>query len=154
MRDYNLIINFFDEYINHYRELLSFENVKLNYIITNNVTELSNCLGKEQALIMKGNALESKRISMLEKQGLRDMKFKDIIESSPEQYSNKLSSVFGELSKYVSEVKRINDEALSIVKTRLTTIEKKLSKGKSETYDGKGDKKRSVPIFSSLAKNI
>lgn len=154
MLDYNLLINFFDEYINHYKELLSFENKKLEYIMSNDVTELSNCLGKEQALIMKGNSLETKRISLLEKQGVKDLKFKDLIEDAPKQYSFKLSNRFNELSKYVMEVKRINDEALGVVKTRLFTIEQKLSKGTNDLYDGKGDKKHTSNMFSSLAKNI
>lgn len=154
MPNYELLIDFFNEYNNHYKELLSFENTKFQYIVSNNVIELGNSLGKEQALIMKGNSLEAKRLSLLEKQGLKGVKFQDIIDDAPEQYSYKLSSLFSELSKYVSETKRINDEALSAVKTRLSAIDQKLSKQSNDVYDGKGGKKHTSNTFSSLAKNV
>ncbi len=151
MPDYNTIISFFDEYISHYRELLSFENQKFEYIITNKVSELGNCLSKEQALIMKGNSLETKRVSLLEKEGLAGMKFKELVDSAPEQYAVKIKSRFNELSKYISEVKRINDEAMGLVRSKLAVIESKLPTG--NTYDGKGDRKSTINS-SSLTRNI
>jgi hypothetical protein len=153
MHNYDAIIEFFEQYINHYRELLAFENQKLQYIVSNNVTELSNSFGKEQALIMKSNNLEAKRVSLLKQEGFSEKKFSDMLENCPEEYLPKLSSIFSELSKYIFEVKRINDEAMNIVNAKLSHIEEKLQNNTGEIYDGKGDKKH-TDVSSSLSKNI
>lgn len=148
------MIDFFDEYILHYKELLAFENQKLELIVANNVTELSNCLSKEQALIMKGNSLEKKRISLMNEQGLSDIKFGEIIDNSPKEFSTRLKSSYSELSKYVNEVKRINTNAMEIVNGKLSAVESKLSKTNNDTYDVKGGKKRESNSTSALTKNI
>jgi len=154
LSDYSTMIDFFDEYILHYKELLAFENQKLELIVANNVTELSNCLSKEQALIMKGNSLEKKRISLMNEQGLSDIKFGEIIDNSPKEFSTRLKSSYSELSKYVNEVKRINTNAMEIVNGKLSAVESKLSKTNNDTYDVKGGKKRESNSTSALTKNI
>ena len=154
MHNYNTIITFFDEYITHYRELLSFENIKLEMIVSNNVLELSSSLSKEQALIMKGNSLESKRLKLFEKEGFKNIKFQKLIDEAPQEYSSMLNTKFIELSKYINEVKRINDNGLSIVKEKLAKIEAKSSNKTSDTYDGKGGKKHSSAMPSAISKNF
>lgn len=153
MHNYKLIIEFFEQYINHYIELLDFENKKLGYIISNNVGELSNCLGREQALIMMGNNLEAKRLELLRKESLGDATFGEMIQSAPDEYRNKLQSVFSELSKYVLEVKRINDEAMNVVRVKLNSIENKLSHNSGEIYNGKGGRNHTA-MSVSMTKNV
>ncbi len=152
--DYNIIIKYFEEYINHYKELLEFQNTKLSYISKNSIEELNNSLSKEQALIMKGNSLEAKRKKMLENQGVNSEGFKKLIEDAPAQYSGKLASIYEELSKYIFEVKRINDEAMVLVKQKLTAIDKKTSRSDGNIYNDKGDKKQPLGDSISLGKNI
>ena len=153
MPDYNIIISYFDDCINHYKELLAFENQKLGYILENNISELGNCLSREQALIMKGNSLESRREAIFKEQGLSGNTFMEIIQNTPESYKYKLTQKFDELSKYVLQAKKINEEALDIVKKRLNYIENK-SASSTETYDLKGDKKHSSPQMATLKKSI
>lgn len=153
MPDYNKIIDFFDECIEHYKELLSFENKKLEYITSNNVDELSNGLGREQALIMKGNSLETKRVEILKKQGVSDIKFKELIESAPDEFSGKLNARYLELLKYINEVKRINGYSLNMVEEKLNYIEERISQNNS-TYDMSGEKKHAVSSGSAISKNV
>ncbi len=153
MPDYNIIINYFDGCINHYKELLSFENQKLSYVLENNISELANCLSREQALIMKGNSLESRRVIIIKEQGFAGKTFAEISKDAPQEYTYKLSQKFDELSRYVLQAKKINEEALDIVKKRLNYIESK-STANSETYNLKGDKKHSAPQMATLKKNI
>ena len=153
MHNYNLIIDFFGQYTDHYIELLDFENKKLKYIISNDVKELSNCLGKEQALIMKGKNLESKRIELLKKEGLGESSFGEMIQVAPDEYKNNLQSVFSGLSKYVLEVKRINDEAMNVVRVKLNSIENKLSHNSGEIYNDKGSINHAA-MSVSMTKNV
>ncbi len=153
MHNYNLIIDFFGQYTDHYIELLDFENKKLKYIISNDVKELSNCLGKEQALIMKGKNLESKRIELLKKEGLGESSFGEMIQVAPDEYKNNLQSVFSGLSKYVLEVKRINDEAMNVVRVKLNSIENKLSHNSGEIYNDKGSRNHAA-MSVSMTKNV
>ena len=78
MSDYNKIIAFFDEYITHYREFLQFEYLKLDMINNNQIEKLSSSLSTEQALIMKTNSLETKRLKVLE--GTKGNTFAEIAE--------------------------------------------------------------------------
>ncbi len=144
MHNYKLIVDFFEQYTKHYIELLDFENKKLKYITSNDVDSLNNCLGKEQALIMMGNNLEAKRRELLKKEGLAESTFGEMIESSPDEYKNKLQSIFSDLSKYVLEVKRINDQAMSVVRVKLNSIENKLSRNTGEIYNDKGGRKHTA----------
>lgn len=154
MPNYNNILKFFDEYISHYRELLSFENEKLNLIATDNISELSTGLSKEQALIMKGSSFETKRMRLMKDEGLSDVKFQAIIDGAPAEYSAKLHTAFNELSKYVTEVKRINDHSLSIVRGKLSAIEARISSTSSDIYDEKGGRKHSIGSLAAVNKNI
>lgn len=152
MPDYIKLIALFDECIGHYTELLSFENEKLSYILTNNIAELGNCLSREQALIMKGNSLETRRNKLLEKEGIEGQKYQEIIEGAPDEMKSVLDNRYRELSKYVLQCKHINEEALDIVKRRLQIIEEKTSA--PQTYDTKGERKFSTDESVSLRKNI
>ncbi len=153
MHNYKLIIDFFGQYTDHYIELLDFENKKLKYIISSDVNQLSSCLGKEQALIMKGNNLEAKRIDILKKEGLGETSFGEMIQSAPDEYKDKLQSVFSGLSKYVLEVKRINDEAMNVVRVKLNSIENKMSHNSGEIYNDKGGRNHTA-MSVSMTKNV
>lgn len=153
MHNYKQIIEFFEQYINHYMELLDFENTKLSCILSNNVKDLNSCLGKEQALIMKGKNLEAKRLELLKKEGFGESTFSEMIEAAPEEYKQKLQTVFSQLSKYVLEVKRINDEAMNVVRVKLNSIENKLSRTSGELYNDKGGRNHTA-MSVSMTKNV
>ncbi|MCH5349398.1 MAG: flagellar export chaperone FlgN, partial [Oscillospiraceae bacterium] len=98
MADYKKIIAFFDEYIDHYREFLDFEYSKLDMLNKNQIEKLSNSLSVEQALIMKTNSLEAKRIKLVEGSGKT---FAELTEGAPEEFRERLSKQHDELSSLV-----------------------------------------------------
>lgn len=154
MTGYNELIDFLDEYVNHYRQLLDFENSKLSVLIENNQDTLKDSLGKEQALIMKGDSMETKRIALLKKMGLDGLTFTQIIDKSPKEYKTKLSILYNDLSKYVYEVKRVNISAMQNVELKLANINNKLNKSDSNTYDQHAKKQHISKSSMSLSKNI
>lgn len=154
MANYNSIITFLNEYINHYMELLSFENAKLDLVMSGKISELSDSLSKEQALVMRGNSLESKRTALMEKEGLGGLALNEIINQAPQEYKTQLSEKKQQLSKYIFEVKRINESSASAVNQKLDTINKKLRNSDINTYDEHAKKKQISKFSSSLSKNI
>ncbi len=154
MPNYNTIVLILDECIEHYKELLSFENEKIGYITSNNVSELSNSLSREQALIMKGNSLEAKRLAVLKKEGVGELRFSELIEQAPDGYSTLLNAKHSELSQYINEVKRINGFALDMVKEKLSYIENRISQNQTDTYDKSGEKKHKATSGSTIFKNV
>ncbi len=150
MPDYNKIIAFFDEYIAHYREFLQFEYSKLDMINRDDIEKLSSSLSNEQALIMKTNSLESKRIKLLE--GTNGKSFAEIAENAPGEFGRRLSEQHEELSALIFKIKEINDTANIIVSERLKKIQRKTAE--LDVYDGKGTVKHEHASKAAISKNV
>lgn len=150
MPDYNKIIAFFDEYINHYREFLQFEYLKLDMINHNQIEKLSKSLSAEQALIMKTNSYETKRVKLLE--GTEGSTFAEIAENAPEEYRERLTEQHKELSEIVFRIKELNDSAKITVTERLKKIQRKTAE--LDVYDGKGTVKREHASRLAISKNV
>ena len=149
MPDYNKIIAFFDEYIAHYKEFLQFEYLKLDMINNNQIEKLSKSLSAEQALIMKTNAYETKRVKLLE--GMTGT-FAEIAANAPEEYSKRLTEQHKELSDIVFRIKELNDTANITVTERLKKIQRKTAE--LDVYDGKGTLKREHASRLAISKNV
>ena len=150
MADYRKIIVFFDEYIEHYREFLAFENSKLDMLKKNEIEQLSNALSTEQALIMKTNSLETKRMKLLE--GVEGKTFAEVTEKAPEEFREKLTEQHNELSSLIYEIKEANDLAKGVVSKRLKYIQNMTAE--LDVYDGKGSVKREHATRSAISKNV
>lgn len=150
MPDYKKIIAFFDEYIAHYREFLSFEYRKLDMINKDQIEKLSDSLSVEQALIMKTNSLEGKRELLLKDTEGRT--FAEIAENAPEEFREKLTAQHKELSSLIFEIKEINDTANIIVSERLKKIQRRTAE--LDVYDGKGAVRREHASRSAISKNV
>ena len=150
MADYKKIIAFFDEYIDHYREFLKFEYSKLDMLNKNQIENLSNALSTEQALIMKTNSLESKRMKLLD--DAIGTTFKEVIENAPDEFKGKLSEQHDELSSLIYKIKEINDIANGIVSKRLKVIQEQTRE--LDVYDGKGSVKREHATRAAISKNV
>lgn len=150
MLDYNKIVVFFDEYIAHYREFLNFEYSKLDMINKGEIEKLSNALSTEQALIMKTNSYESKRLKLLE--GDEKTSFAELAEKAPEEYRARLSDQHGEMSALIFKIKEINDTASLIVSKRLKKIQNMTAE--LDVYDGRGSVKREHASRAAISKNV
>lgn len=149
MADYNKITAFFDEYIAHYREFLKFEYSKIDLLNKNQIERLSNSLSVEQALIMKTNSLEAKRMKLVEGTGGT---FAELIENAPEEFKEKLSEQHDTLSALVYRIKELNDGANSVVSKRLKIIQDKTAE--LDVYDGKGSVKREHATKAAIFRNV
>lgn len=149
MPDYNKIIAFFDEYITHYKEFLQFEYLKLDMINNNQIEKLSKSLSTEQALIMKTNAYETKRVKLLE--GMTGT-FAEIAANAPAEYGSRLTAQHKELSEIVFRIKELNDAANITVTERLKKIQRKTAE--LDVYDGKGTLKREHASRLAISKNV
>lgn len=150
MLNYKEIISFFDEYIAHYREFLKFEYSKADMINKGEIEKLSNALSTEQALIMKTNSYESKRMKLLKE--TNGATFSEITEAAPEEFRGKLEEQHKELSALVFKIKEINDAAGLIISERLRKIRSRTSE--LDVYDGRGELKREIPAAAAISKNV
>jgi hypothetical protein len=150
MLDYPKLFAFFDEYIEHYKTFLQFEYLKLEMINNDDIEKLSSSLSREQALIMKTNSLEKKRIDILGDEAGKT--FQELIDSAPKWYQYRLTDKYNQLSEVVLKIKEINDTANVIVSERLNKIQKKV--GELDTYDEKGTVSKEKISHSALLKSI
>lgn len=148
--DYFKLVRFFNEYIAHYKELLNFEYSKLDMINNDKIEELSLSLSKEQALIMKSNSMEKKRIEILGED--KDLTFKEIIEKAPISCKKRLEGQYEELSACVMKIKELNDLANVIITGRLKRVERKTAE--LDTYDGKGGVKTEHATRSAIMNKV
>lgn len=148
--DYFKLVRFFNEYIVHYKELLDFEYSKLDMINNDKIEELSRSLSKEQALIMKSNSMEKKRIEILGED--KDITFKEIIEKAPISCKKRLEGQYEELSACVMKIKELNDLANVIITGRLKRVERMTAE--LDTYDGKGGVKTEHATRSAIMNKV
>lgn len=149
MPDYKKITAFFDEYVAHFRSFLKFEYAKADMINKGAIEQLSDSLTTEQALIMKTNTLEARRIKLVD--GCGDT-FAELVEGAPEEFKEKLKSQHEELSEIVYKIKELNDNAGSIVAKRLKKIQKRTAE--LDVYDGSGALKRKNSTRTAISKNV
>lgn len=149
MPDYKKIIMFFDEYVAHYRSFLKFEYAKADMINKGAIAQLSDSLTTEQALIMKTNALEARRIKLVEGCGNT---FGDLIDGAPEEFKEKLKDQHEELSEIIYKIKELNDNAGVIVSERLKKIQKRTAE--LDVYDGSGALKRENATRAAISRNV
>lgn len=147
MRDYYEIIRFFVGYNAHLKEFLNFEYKKLDLINKGKIEEITALLPSEQAFIMKTNALEEKRIKLLENS--RES-FETLVANSPESCRKRLDEQHGEFRGYVLKIKEINDTVNTLVNIRMKKIENQ-SLG---TYNVSGRINTESLMAASVVKSI
>ncbi len=150
MPDYPKFFAFLDEYITHYKTFLEFEYSKLDLINKGEIEKLSNSLSKEQSLIMKSNAFETKRLKILGDDAGKT--FDELIASAPKWYQHRLTVKHEELSEVVRKIKEINDTANVIITERLHKIEKKF--GELDTYNNNGTVSHEKVSRTTMTKSV
>lgn len=143
--DFDKFLNFLNEYNNHYRELLAFESNKLNLIIKDDVEGLRELLNAEQAIIMKTNQLEKKRISLMD-DDYKELTLKQLIEKVPTQYKPQYQQAYYEMSRLVLQTKKVNNNAQEVVARRMKILEEERVQT-SSIYNKSGSK-------STLSDNV
>ena len=144
------MVRFFNDYNAHFKELMDFEYKKLDMINNDRIEELSNILSTEQALIMRTDTLEKKRLELMEDN--KERTFADIIAEAPVSCKARLEEQYKELAEYVGKIKELNDLANIIITGRLRRVEKKTAE--LNTYDDKGGVKTEYAAKASISQNV
>lgn len=144
------MVRFFNDYNAHFKELMDFEYKKLDMINNDRIEELSNILSTEQALIMRTDTLEKKRLELME--GNKECTFADIIAAAPVSCKARLEEQYKELAEYVGKIKELNDLANVIITGRLRRVEQKTAE--LNTYDDKGGVKTEYAAKASISQNV
>lgn len=147
MYDYEKLTDFLDGYVRHFEELLGFEDQKTINIMNDNIDALTKSLSREQALIMKTNSLEKKRIELTGDKPLRE-----VIAEAPDQYKNNLKEKQFRLTEVITQIRKLNEYSMNIAKKRLDIFNS--SDDAVETYDQKGHKSHQVNDSVTLDKGV
>lgn len=144
------MVRFFNDYNAHFKELMDFEYKKLDMINNDRIEELSNILSTEQALIMRTDTLEKKRLELMGDN--KERTFADIIAEAPVSCKARLEEQYKELAEYVGKIKELNDLANIIITGRLRRVEQKTAE--LNTYDDKGGVKTEYAAKASISQNV
>ncbi len=149
--DYNSLLLFFKQYNEHYRDFLAFELKKMKLVAEDDIQGLTDSIKTEQALIMKTNAFETKRLRILSGANGQNKTFSTIIDEAPDDKKDALRAEFKELSRLVLEIKKVNDNVRLIVAERMKRFE---TPSESDTYNVNGGKNHSDENVHSMMKSV
>jgi flagellar biosynthesis/type III secretory pathway chaperone len=135
-----------------YNELLQVQIDKTSIIIEGNVEKLDKVMNTEQVITMIINALEKKRMGIMDGLGLSNKTLRDVIAIAKNDESKaraRLFKIYKDLKECTDQIKEVNEHNSILLKARLEVItgftdymqsgiQPKINKGKIEkmnTYD-------------------
>ena len=128
-----------------FREFLPLEEEKLKAAQRKQVTFIEDCMGKEQALLLKIRGLEQKRESFLEQKGLQGRTLREIIAEQPEEEQRELTEVFEEFSSAVKTFSALNTEAMKLIRVNLHELENAVKAKEGSTYSKNKEAAEPIP---------
>lgn len=138
-----------------YSNFLELEYKKYEFIIKDDTLSLDETVAKEQAFYMKMRGLEQKRIAYIEEMGMKDKTLAGIIELSNETDKAILKEAYDELSRLITEVKKISNLCKLVIEVRLRRIDRAMSKlGQKENIYSNEDVKNNNTKSFLLSKKI
>lgn len=132
--DYDILLKHLRDSALHFEQVARFEKDKFDIVASSDLGALEKCISKEQALVMKSNALEKKRQTLMGEE--RNRTFSEVIGNAPGSFRALLEVEFQRIKTAVLETKRINDQITDLVKSRLDRMDGLIPKG----YDKTGNK--------------
>ena len=102
------------------KKMLEFETEKRRALLDSDLNNLGSVLQSQQAVMMKLENLEKKRITAQEKAGFNDMKAEEIIEKITDEKEKKVFAItINELRAVVEEIQELNRISIDIAKSNL-----------------------------------
>ncbi|MCL2637830.1 MAG: hypothetical protein FWD48_05600 [Oscillospiraceae bacterium] len=141
------ILEFLDNYSEHFKELRSFIDEKQEKVAGDDVAWLLESLAEEQKHIMRGNSLEAKRKLIFEEHGAGDYNAEKLIEACPEEVKGRMKLVTDSIEESVNYIKATNEEILELARRKLEAqadIMKDSLIAGSDTYTNTGSKIRKM----------
>lgn len=141
--DKKVLYDFLNDYTKFWEEVLVEEKEKLKNISSGNVELVEKSINDQQAVIMKINNMEDKRIKLLEEVNLKDKTFKEVVMQASEEYKPQLLKNLETFEKTFEDIKYYNDKCKEIAKSHLDYIGANTEKENTYSIENKYKK----PIF-------
>ena len=119
MSEFSNFIKIIEEFIDFFDHLIPIEQEKLEAAIKNRVSFVEECMHKEQAAVL--------RLRGLERLGMKDYSFRQILDRVPEDVSSVLKPLFDRMSEQVRQFQSISDNAKDIIEVNLHVIQSSLA---------------------------
>lgn len=115
------IVDFFDAYSQHFKELRMFITKKQDKVAGDDLTWLLDSLNEEQRLIMRGNSLEAKRLALFNSLGYKDYNSVMITDECPDEFKGKLRVFLDSINDDIYFIKNTNEDILDLIEKKLDT---------------------------------
>lgn len=139
------LFNMLNQYLVFYKDFLEFETKKLEDVANNRIKLLDEHVKSEEVYLLKSKGFEIKRQEFIKDLGFENEPMTEVIKTSPEEYKQKLQSVFEELSDTILNLQEKNKRCNSMIELRLHSISKTITnieenKNKSNNVENKPKK--------------
>lgn len=139
------LFNMLNQYLVFYKDFLEFETKKLEDVANNRIKLLDEHVKSEEVYLLKSKGFEIKRQEFIKDLGFENEPMTEVIKTSPEEYKQKLQSVFEELSDTILNLQETNKRCNSMIELRLHSISKTITnieenKNKSNNVENKPKK--------------
>ncbi len=137
------IIEFLEQYDKHFSELRTFLSSKQEKVVGDDLVWLLDSLTEEQKLVMRGNSMEAKRLTLLSELGYNDYTSDMLYEEFPENLKGKFKLYINSMNDSIDFIKRTNEGILDLVERKLEVqaeLVKDANLTGSDTYDNSGTK--------------
>ena len=108
-----------------YRELLQAEKEKTDILTEGNVDKLEKIMNTEQAINMKINGIEKKRIGIMDGLGLHDKTLREVIaiaQNDENKTRGRLFKLYKDLKECTDQIKEVNEQNKILINARLNVI--------------------------------
>lgn len=148
-----IIVTFLEKYDEHFRELLTFLSDKLEKVTADDLVWLQDSLMEEERLVMRGNALEQRRLDLMAELDLADYTADMLYDDFPdEELRGLLRRAVDSISAAIYYIKETNGGILDLIEKKLEAQARIISKEDptlaptavlgTETYNSKGSKRK------------
>ncbi len=147
----NRLIDLLEENADLYKNFLELEYKKYDTVIKNDIDTLNDIVADEQVYYLKIRGMEQKREKLLVSLGYKDKTLKEIISVYNDDEKYMLNEKYNELSKLITEVKKISSLCKTLIEVRMNRIEKAMAQlGEIEnTYSNKQSNKKAKSLILS-----
>ncbi len=99
---------------------------KFDAAVNHRISELENCMKKEQALILRLRGLEQKREKLQAQMGCEHLTFHQIIEKQPPESREPLEKLFLQMQEHLKQYQEVAKNAENALEVNLHRIDRTL----------------------------
>lgn len=117
------LYEFFEEYSAFLEEMESVQKEKLESVLSGDLPRMERSIKSQQAYAMRLENIENRRIRLQKEAGFADMTFSQIVDNASPEKRNDLRALFSRAQNALSNIKYLNEKALTVAREKLRTIE-------------------------------